>query len=78
VALAELRTGRLVLREGLATEAAAEILRVAFEVVGRRFVHAGADPPDAAGFRVMACLGMTHEHTATVGGQPIRYDGVRR
>jgi RimJ/RimL family protein N-acetyltransferase len=63
--------------QGLATEAAAEILRVAFEVVGLRFVRAGADPPNAASFRVMARLGMTYEHTATVGGQPIRYYEVR-
>jgi RimJ/RimL family protein N-acetyltransferase len=58
---------------GLATEAAGEILRVAFEVVGLERVRAGADPPNLASFRVMARLGMTYEGSARIGDLPVRY-----
>jgi ribosomal-protein-alanine N-acetyltransferase len=58
---------------GLATEAAAEILRVALEVVGLPLVRAGADPPNVASFRVMERLGMEYERTATIGALPVRY-----
>jgi [ribosomal protein S5]-alanine N-acetyltransferase len=51
---------------GPATEAAAEVLRVAFEVMGLDVVQAGADPPNVASFRVMTRLGMTYERTVTI------------
>ena len=63
---------------GLATEAAAEILRLAFEVAGLDLVRAGADPPNAASSRVMKRLGMTAEGSAAVGGLPIHYYVRRR
>jgi ribosomal-protein-alanine N-acetyltransferase len=63
---------------GLATEAATEVLRVAFEVVGLEIVRAGADPPNVASFRVMARLGMTYERSTTVGELPVRYYMIRR
>jgi [ribosomal protein S5]-alanine N-acetyltransferase len=58
---------------GLATEAAAEILRVAFAVLGLPHVRAGADPPNVASFRVMERLGMTFECETTIDGLPVRY-----
>jgi RimJ/RimL family protein N-acetyltransferase len=43
---------------GLATEAARECLRYAFEEVGLGRVVAGADPPNVASLRVIERLGM--------------------
>ncbi len=43
---------------GLATEAAGAMLRFGFEEYGFDRVYAGADPPNAASFRVMENLGM--------------------
>jgi RimJ/RimL family protein N-acetyltransferase len=63
---------------GFATEAAAEVLRVAFDVLGLATVRAGADPPNAASFRVMARLGMTYVGTATIRELPVRYYVIRR
>ena len=63
---------------GLATEAAAEVVRVAFEVVGFEVVRAAADPPNVASFRVMARLGMTYERSITIGELPVRYYVIRR
>ncbi len=44
--------------QGLATEAAGAVLRFGFEECGFDRVYAGADPPNAASFRVMEKLGM--------------------
>jgi RimJ/RimL family protein N-acetyltransferase len=63
---------------GLATEAAAEVLRLALEVADLDLVRAGADPPNAASFRVMERLGMTPEGSAAVGEPPVRYYVIRR
>lgn len=43
---------------GLAPEAAGAVLRFGFEECGFDRVYAGADPPNAASFRVMEKLGM--------------------
>lgn len=44
--------------EGLATEAARAMLRCGFEEHGFDQIYAGADPPNAASFRVMEKTGM--------------------
>ena len=59
--------------QGFATEAAAAVLRVAFDELGLGEVWAGADPPNAASFRVMERLGMTFREEITIGGRPARY-----
>jgi RimJ/RimL family protein N-acetyltransferase len=53
--LAPSRWGR-----GLATEAARAMMRWGFEDHGFDSIYAGADPPNAASFRVMERLGMKH------------------
>src|SRR5262249_12966538 len=45
-------------RRGLATEAAGAVLRFGFEEAGLAEILAGADPPNAASFRVMERLGI--------------------
>jgi ribosomal-protein-alanine N-acetyltransferase len=45
--------------QGLATEAAQAMLRCGFEEHGFERIFAGADPPNAASFRVMEKCGMT-------------------
>jgi len=45
--------------QGLATEAAQAMLRCGFEEHGFERIYAGADPPNAASFRVMEKCGMT-------------------
>jgi RimJ/RimL family protein N-acetyltransferase len=62
---------------GLATEAAGEILRVAFAVVGPQSPGRAPTRRTVPSFRVMKRLGMTYERTITIDGQPIRYYGVR-
>jgi len=46
---------------GLATEAAAELLRAAFETLGLHRIVADADPRNAASLRIMEKLGMRRE-----------------
>lgn len=45
-------------RQGLATEASKAMLRFGFEECGLDRIYAGADPPNAASFRVMEKCGM--------------------
>jgi RimJ/RimL family protein N-acetyltransferase len=47
--------------QGLATEAAAAILRFAFDEVGLHKVTATCDPANAASARVLSKIGMQHE-----------------
>ncbi|HSB61274.1 MAG TPA: GNAT family N-acetyltransferase [Vicinamibacteria bacterium] len=63
---------------GLATEAAAAVLRVAFEQAGLAEVLAGADRENAASFRVMARLGMTFARDVSIDGRPLRYYRIAR
>lgn len=52
---------------GLATEAAQEMLRYGFEQVGLERIYAGADPPNTASFRVMERIGMKFLRRTVVG-----------
>jgi ribosomal-protein-alanine N-acetyltransferase len=45
-------------RRGLATEAASAMLQFGFDVLRLQRIYAGADPPNAASFRVMERIGM--------------------
>jgi ribosomal-protein-alanine N-acetyltransferase len=63
---------------GLATEAAGAILRYGFEECGLERVLAGADPPNAASFRVMERLGMTFAERTQIEGRDAIYYAVTR
>jgi len=63
---------------GLATEAARAVLRFGFTVGELAEILAGADPPNAASFRVMQRLGMTFLRNAEIGGRPVRYYRITR
>jgi ribosomal-protein-alanine N-acetyltransferase len=52
--------------KGLATEAAAAVLRYGFEEMSLDRICAGADPPNEASFRVMKRLGMRFERRTTI------------
>lgn len=54
--------------KGLATEAAAAVLRYGFEESKLERIYAGADPPNAASFRVMEKLGMKYAQRMTING----------
>jgi ribosomal-protein-alanine N-acetyltransferase len=54
--------------QGLATEAARAALRFGFEECGFDRVYAGADPPNAASFRVMEKLGMSFSRRTHING----------
>ncbi len=54
--------------KGLATEAAQAILIYGFEACQLPRIHAGADAPNKASFKVMEKLGMTCEGPRTVNG----------
>jgi RimJ/RimL family protein N-acetyltransferase len=56
--------------QGIATEAATEVVRYAFEVRGERRVTALIDPLNASSLRVAAHLGMTYEADADFFGKP--------
>jgi ribosomal-protein-alanine N-acetyltransferase len=53
--------------KGLATEAAAAVVRYGFEVLGLTRICAGADPPNQDSFRVMERLGMRFLRRTAVG-----------
>lgn len=53
---------------GLATEAARAALRYGFEECGFERVYAGADPPNAASFRVMQKLRMSFSRRTRIDG----------
>jgi ribosomal-protein-alanine N-acetyltransferase len=65
-------------KQGLATEAARAVLRFGFEEGGLDVILAGADPPNAASFRVMERLGMSFQDERVVGGLPARYYRIAR
>jgi RimJ/RimL family protein N-acetyltransferase len=58
-------------RQGIAAEAAGEILRYVFEVRRERRATALIDPMNAPSLRVAARLGMTYESDADFYGKPI-------
>ncbi|HVS15206.1 MAG TPA: GNAT family N-acetyltransferase [Thermoanaerobaculia bacterium] len=64
--------------EGLATEAAREAIRCAFEDAGLVEVVAATDPPNRASMGVMDRLGMSFLEQARVGGQPTVFYRLRR
>jgi RimJ/RimL family protein N-acetyltransferase len=57
--------------QGIATEAAAEVVRYAFEVRGERRVTALIDPANTASLRVASHLGMTYEADTDFFGKPV-------
>jgi [ribosomal protein S5]-alanine N-acetyltransferase len=59
--------------KGVATEAAGVILRCGFEECELAHIYAGADPPNAASFRVMEKLGMKFARKTTVNGVETLY-----
>jgi len=61
---------------GLATEAAAALTRVAFELAGVERVELGCAPENAASAAIPARLGFAHE--ATLAGRFLDTEGVRR
>jgi RimJ/RimL family protein N-acetyltransferase len=56
--------------QGIATEAATEVVRYAFEVRGEPRVTALINPQNAASLRVAAHIGMTYEAQTEVYGEP--------
>lgn len=58
---------------GLAVEASRAVLRFGFEDQGLKQVWAGADPPNAASFRVMEKLGMSFAKRDHVNGLEVVY-----
>jgi RimJ/RimL family protein N-acetyltransferase len=63
---------------GLATEAARAVLRYGFDELGLAEIFAGADPPNAASFRVMERLGMRWAFDTELGGNPARYHRIAK
>ena len=64
--------------QGLATEAAREAIRYAFEEVGLSEVVAATDPPNEASERVMRRLGMSFLEQAAIRGQDALFYRLRR
>jgi len=54
--------------KGIATEAAGAVLRYGFEERDLTYIYAGADPPNAASFRVIEKLGLKLARKTTVNG----------
>jgi ribosomal-protein-alanine N-acetyltransferase len=63
---------------GFATEAARTMLRYGFEEAGLDRIFAGADPPNAASFRVMEKLGMRFAKRLVIGGREAIYWDIAR
>lgn len=59
--------------KGLAVEAAQAVLRFGFEALRLEQIYAGADPPNAASFRVMERLGMHFDHVTELNGLTAHY-----
>jgi RimJ/RimL family protein N-acetyltransferase len=57
--------------QGIATEAATEVVRYAFDVRGERRVTALIDTPNTASIRVAAHIGMTYEGDTDFFGKPV-------
>ena len=64
--------------KGVATEAAGAILRYGFEKCELAHVYAGADPPNAASFRVIEKLGMKFARKTVVNGVEAVYYVMNR
>ncbi len=65
-------------KRGLATEAARAVVRFGFEKASLVALWAGADPPNAASFRVMERLGLGFADERTIDGRPTRYYRLAR
>lgn len=63
---------------GLATEAAEAVMRFGFEECGFERIYAGADPPNAASFRVIEKLGMSFDRRTHIDGQEAIYYVISR
>ena len=63
---------------GLATEAAREMLRHAFDDLGLGVVLAGADPPNGASLRVLEKLGFRFSRCLLIGGVETPYFSISR
>jgi RimJ/RimL family protein N-acetyltransferase len=57
--------------QGIATEAALEVVRYAFDVRGEPRVTALIDAPNTASIRVATHVGMTYEADTVLFGQPV-------
>jgi len=64
--------------QGLATEAARAMIRYGFEEYRFDRIFAGADPPNAASFRVMEKAGMTFVNRTRVHGLDAIYYAISR
>jgi ribosomal-protein-alanine N-acetyltransferase len=64
--------------QGLATEAAQAMLRCGFEEHGFERIWAGADPPNAASFRIMEKTGMSFIKRTRVNGLEAIYYAIAR
>jgi ribosomal-protein-alanine N-acetyltransferase len=63
---------------GVATEAAVAVLRYGFEERKLAQIYGGADPPNAASFRVIEKLGMEFARKAVVNGLETLYYAISR
>jgi len=64
--------------KAIATEAACAVLRYGFEETGLEQIYAGADPPNAASFRVMEKIGMKFARRTMVNGLEAIYYVMKR
>lgn len=64
--------------KAIATEAARAVLRYGFEETELEQIYAGADPPNAASFRVMEKIGMRFARRMTVNGFETIYYVTKR
>ena len=64
--------------KGIATEAAGAVLRYGFEESELAYIYAGADPPNAASFRVIEKLGMKFARKIVVNGADVIYYAICR
>ena len=64
--------------KGVATEAAGAVLRYGFEDRKLPRIYAGADPPNAASFRVIEKLGMKFARKTVVNGVDVIYYAICR
>jgi ribosomal-protein-alanine N-acetyltransferase len=64
--------------KAIATEAACAVLRYGFEEIGLEQIYAGADPPNAASFRVMEKIGMKFARRMTINELEAIYHVMKR
>ncbi len=65
-------------KKAMATEAARVVLRYGFEETGLEQIYAGADPPNAASFRVIEKIGMKFAGRMMVNGLEAIYYVMKR